>query len=147
MARDYQEAHAILSDSPKSAAALARRMLADVLATYGGYNQFLLSKRLDAFYNDSAHACTALKENAAYLVEIGNFGAHTQKDQVTAVVVDVEPDEAEWTLNVVNGLFDYFIVGPARDRLMKQRLAEKLARSGRRPVQPPIGASPPSPGP
>jgi len=51
-------------------------------------------------------------------------------------VIDVTPEEAEWTLRVVMGLFDYLIVGPAKDREMRAAIDEKLKAAGRKPIKP-----------
>jgi hypothetical protein len=136
MASDYREASAILNDSPKASAAIARRILADILEEFGGYKQFQLSKRIEGFADDAKHPST-LRENAKYLVQLGDFAAHTQKDQTTEQIVDVEPGEAEWTLDVIDGMFDYFIVGPARDRARRAAVDEKLRATGRKPIRPP----------
>jgi len=134
MADDYREASTILTDSPKASAAIARRILADVLEKYGGYTQFQLSKRIEDFAADARHP-SGLRQNAAYLVQLGDFAAHTQKDQLTEAILDVEPGEAEWTLDVIDGMFDYFIAGPARDLARRTAVDAKLKAAGRRPIR------------
>jgi hypothetical protein len=69
------------------------------------------------------------------LREIGNFGAHTQRDYLDQII-DVDQDEAAWTLDVIERLFDYFIAGPEADAQMRERMAEKLEAAGRKPPKP-----------
>jgi hypothetical protein len=134
-AEDYRQAAAILEASPKASAALSRRVLADLLKDYGGYDNSNLSVRITDFINDKSNPST-LRENLHHLREMGNFGAHTQKDELTGVVIDVEPEEAEWCLEVLDGLFDYYIVGPKRDAERRASFNEKLARANRKPINP-----------
>jgi Domain of unknown function (DUF4145) len=134
LASDYREAAAILSDSPKASAAIARRILADILERYGGYADFQLSKRIEAFAKDTKHP-PSLRENAKYLTQIGDFAAHTQKDTVTNEIVDVEQGEAEWTLDVIDGLFEHFIVAPERDKARRTAFDAKIKRAGRKPIK------------
>lgn len=47
----------------------------------------------------------------------------------TGDIVDVEPGEAEWTLDVLEGLFDFFFVQPAKTVARKAALDAKLGRS------------------
>ena len=44
----------------------------------------------------------------------GNFAAHPEKDVATGEIIDVEPGEAEWSLDVVEALFDFCFVQPRR---------------------------------
>jgi len=52
---------------------------------------------------------------------IGNFAAHPLKNTNTGEIVDVEPGEAEWLLETLEGLFDHYFVKP---ELIKKRRAE-----------------------
>jgi hypothetical protein len=95
-------------------AVLSRRILADLLERYDGQTQFSLAARIDNFSKDTTHP-RRLRENLHYLREIADFGAHTQKDD-QAEIVDVDRHEAEWTLEIIDRLFEYFILDPARDK-------------------------------
>ena len=134
MASDYREASAILSASPKASAAISRRILADVLKDYGEYSQFQLSKQIDAFVKDAKNP-QSLRDNLAYLPQIGDFAAHTQKDTTTGEIVDVEEGEAEWMLDVLDDLFEHYIVTPARHKAQRAALDAKLDRTGRKPIR------------
>jgi len=51
---------------------------------------------------------------------IGNFAAHPIKSQATGEILDVEQGEAEWNLDVLESLFDYFFVQPVALQRRKQ---------------------------
>ena len=52
------------------------------------------------------------------------------KDQ-TGQIVDVEPGEAEWNLDVLESMFDFYYVEPARIQSRKAALNAKLASAGK----------------
>jgi len=85
-------------------AVLSRRVLADLLEKYAKQTQFSLTARIDKFTADTTHP-RQLRENLHHFREIADFGAHTQKDD-QAAVIDVGREEAEWTLDLLDRLFD-----------------------------------------
>jgi uncharacterized protein DUF4145 len=66
---------------------------------------------------------------------IGNFAAHPLKSTSTGEILPVEPEEAEWNLDVLETLFDFYFVQP--DILQKKRAAlnQKLADAGKPPMK------------
>ena len=66
---------------------------------------------------------------------IGNFGAHPVKDANTGEIVDVEPGEAEWLLDVLESLFDSAFVQPKRLEEREQKLNDKLQQIGKPPMK------------
>ena len=44
---------------------------------------------------------------------IGNFAAHPIKSLGSGEIMDVEPGEAEWSLDVLKELFGFYFVRPA----------------------------------
>lgn len=133
--RDYEESVLILRASPRMSAVLSRRILADLLERYAGLTDFGLKDRIDKFVKDTSHPY-GLRENLEHLVEMGNFGAHTQTND-QAEVVDVSPEEAEWTIGLVERLFDYFILTPEKDKRMREQFDQKLEDAKRKPIEPP----------
>lgn len=134
--RDFAEAVSILGLSPKASAALSRRIIQDVLREHLGIRRPSLAAEIDAFI---AH-----KDTPTYLAEavdavrnIGNFAAHPQKDQHTSAIVEVEPGEAEWVIEVVDSLLDFAFVQPARLAAKRDALNRKLASSGKPPMKAP----------
>ncbi len=114
--RDYIEASLILEDSPRMSAVLSGGILANLLETFAGRSEYKLEDRIDNFLADPAHSSCPVKENLHHLRDIRNFGAHTKTNKLTGDIVEVGSAEAEWTLEVVEGLFDYFIVSPEKNR-------------------------------
>jgi uncharacterized protein DUF4145 len=66
---------------------------------------------------------------------IGNFSAHPVKSQVTGQIVEVEQEEAEWNLDVLDGLFDFYFVQPAAIQRKKAALNAKLTAHGKPPMK------------
>jgi len=132
--RDYGEAVAILHDSHRMSAVLSRRILADLLERYANLTDFGLKDRIDKFVADTTHP-HELRANLGYLAEMGNFGAHTQTND-QAEIVDVDLEQAEWTLKIVQRLFDYFIITPERDKAMREAFDKKLEEASRKPIEP-----------
>ena len=100
LAADYREAHGTLSISPKASAALARRSLQAIIRDQEGIKERTLFeevKKLLAMNKIPSH----LAQDIDALRNIGNFAAHPQKDLNTGEIVDVEPNEAAWTLQVL----------------------------------------------
>ena len=129
---DYGEATAILTRSPQASAALSRRIVQEVLNEQGGYQRRNLIDQIQDFIDDPKNP-SGLKQNIDYLREIGNFAAHPMKSTNTGEVLRVDPGEAEWAIEVVDGLFDFYFVGPARDADRRNEFERRTAEAGRRP--------------
>jgi len=131
---EFKEAAAILSLSPKASAALSRRMLQNVLHQQYKIQRKTLAAEIDEFINMSgipSHLAGAIDA----VRNIGNFGAHPIKDTNTGEIVDVEPGEAEWLLDVLESLFDFAFVQPRRLEARKQKLNDKLKQLGKPPMK------------
>jgi hypothetical protein len=63
----------------------------------------------------------------------GNFSAHPITDQTTLQIVAVEPNEAEWCLEILEDMFDHYYVRPAHAAARKADLDAKLAAAGKPP--------------
>ena len=66
--------------------------------------------------------------------EIGNFAAHPIKSTSTGEFVDVEDGEAEWNLDVLESLFDFYFVQPALTAKRKADFNKKLTDAGEKPI-------------
>lgn len=62
---------------------------------------------------------------------IGNFAAHPQKSKASGQLLDVEAGEAEWNLETVEALFDFYFVQPKIVADKKTALNTKLAAAGK----------------
>ena len=137
IANDYDEANQVLGVSPKASAALSRRCLQGVLTTHG-YKGRDLFKQVEAVLDekDTTKALpTALRENVDAIRHFGNFSAHPITDLTSLQIVDVEPGEAEWCLQLLLDLFDHYYVAPARAAEKRAALAKKLAATGKHPMK------------
>jgi len=128
MAQDFREAASVLEISPQAAAALARRTLQQVLKDHLGATGGNLEKQIDSV---ASNLPSQVAESLHALRHLGNFAAHPTKDQSTGEIVQVEPGEAEWTLDTLEALFDHVFVAPARQAERLKQLNEKLAAAGK----------------
>lgn len=131
---DYREACAVLNISPKASAAISRRILQKILREEYNINKNTLAQEIDEFITLQgvpAHLSTAIDA----VRNIGNFAAHPMKDTNTGQIIEVEPGEAEWLLDVLESLFDFTFVQPKRLTEQKQKLNEKLKSIGKPPMK------------
>ena len=77
---------------------------------------------------------TNLVESLHALRQIGNFAAHPIKIQNTGEIVDVEPGEAKWSLDTLEGVFDHCFIQPAVLQRIRDDLNAKLKAAGKPPV-------------
>ena len=131
----YRQASLILDDSPMASAALSRRVLADLLHDYGKYTQHGLSVRVNAFIADKKNP-RHLRENLHHFREMANFSVHTQKDETAGTIIKVDHEEAEWMLDVLDRLFEFYIVEKAHSARMRAAFDEKIKKAGRDPIPP-----------
>jgi hypothetical protein len=86
---------------------------------------------------DNRQLPSALSESIDAIRNIGNFAAHPLKSKSTGEIVDVEPGEAEWNLDVLESLFDFYYVQPAVLKRKREALNAKLAATGKPPMKVP----------
>ena len=133
-AEDYTEACLVLPDSAKASAALSRRCLQHVLREKGGVKHSDLANEIQQML-DSGRLPSHLTESLDAVRNIGNFAAHPIKSKSTGEIVPVEPGEAEWNLDVLEFLFDYFFVQPELLTKKREALNKKLADAGKPPMK------------
>lgn len=130
---DYQEAYQVLPVSPKASAALSRRVLQSILVEQG-YVGRDLSKQIDAVLKDAKPEKAlppGLQGTVDAIRNFGNFSAHPITDVTSLQIIDVEPEEAEWCLQIVERLFVHYYVRPAEDQRMLDDLNGKLSLAGK----------------
>lgn len=132
IASDYNEAALILGLSPKASAAISRRCLQTVLSEAGGTKEKDLSRQIDEVLPKLP---THIAESIDAVRNIGNFAAHPQKSQSSGSILDVEPGEAEWTLDVIDALFDFYYVQPQKLQQKRAALNSKLQAAGKPPMK------------
>lgn len=135
--RELQEAWTVFDASPKAAAALGRRLLEQVLEDHFEYPaKKSLAQKIDRLLKDSTHSLPKeLLENVDVIREVGNFAAHPTKSKHSGEIVEVEPGEAEWILEVLEDIFDFIFVRPERSRAKRANLNAKLKEHGKKPLK------------
>jgi hypothetical protein len=130
----FQEAAELLTVSSKASAAMSRRLLQQVLRERYQIRSRALSAEIDDFIqlpgipSDLTAAVDAIRH-------IGNFAAHPEKDLTTGFIVEVEPGEAEWSIDTLESLLDVAFVQPRRLQNRKLALNQKLTRLGKAPIK------------
>ena len=127
---DFAEACKVLGDSPNASAALSRRLMQAILRDKAGTTKKDLFDQIEEVVA-SGHVPTHISEALHAVRNIGNFAAHPMKSTATGVIVDVEPGEAEWNLDVIEMLFDFYFVEPAVAAKRKAELNKKLRDLGK----------------
>lgn len=127
---DYTEACMTLGDSPKASAALSRRCLQHILREKGKVKKGSLASEIQEVI-DAAQLPSYILESLDAIRNIGNFAAHPMKSTASGEVLPVEPGEAEWNLDVLESLFDFYFVQPELLKQKRDALNEKLAEAGK----------------
>jgi hypothetical protein len=131
---EFSEAAAVLGDSPKASAALSRRILQHLLVECAKVKKGDLSSQIDevlALGTLPSHLTNAIDGVRV----IGNFAAHPIKSKHSGEIVPVEPGEAEWLLDTIEGLADFYFVQPAKLQQKRDALNAKLASAGKPPLK------------
>jgi hypothetical protein len=129
-AEDYNEACLVLSDSTKASAALSRRCLQLLLREKASIKKGDLANEIQQVI-DSRQLPSHLSESIDVVRNIGNFAAHPMKSKSTGEIASVEPGEAEWNLEVLEMLFDFYFVQPERSKRKREALNSKLTDLGK----------------
>lgn len=133
-ASDFKEACVVLQDSPKASAALSRRCLQHLLREKAGVKHSDLANEIEQVIK-SNKLPSYLAEAIDGVQNIGNFAAHPIKSRNTGEIIDVEPGEAEWLLDTLEGLFDFYFVQPAKLQQKRVTLNQKLGEAGKPPMK------------
>jgi len=129
-AEDYNEACMVLTDSPKASAALSRRCLQNILRDIAKVKPGKLSDEIQQVI-DRGNLPSHISESIDAIRIIGNLAAHPEKDKSTGEIISVEPGEAEWNLDVLESLFDFYFVQPEITKKKKEALNQKLKKAGK----------------
>src|ERR1017187_7780178 len=133
-AEDYKEACLVIADSPKASSALSRRCLQHLLRGEAKVKHQDLFNEIQELINRNTLP-SHIAEGLDAVRNIGNFAAHPMKSKSTGDIVPVEPGEAEWNLDVLESLFDFYFVAPAKTKARKDSLNKKLTDAGKPPVK------------
>lgn len=131
---DFREAAVVLADSAKASAAISRRCLQMILRDCANVKASDLGKEIDEILARGTLP-SHLAEAIDGIRNIGNFAAHPMKSTNTGEIVAVEPGEAEWLLDVLEGMFDFYFVQPAILKKKREALNAKLADVKKPPMK------------
>jgi len=132
--QDFLESCWTLNDSPKASAALSRRCLQYLLRDVAGVKKGSLQKEIQEVI-DSNQLPSYITEAIDAVRNIGNFAAHPVKCTTTGEIAEVEIGEAEWNLDVLESLFDFYFVQPAILNRKREALNSKLDKIGKPPMK------------
>ncbi len=132
--QDYKEACEVLHISPKASATLSRRCLQNILRNHVKVKKSSLNNEIQELL-DKNTLPPYLSDSIDAIRNIGNFAAHPEKSKKSNEIFDVEPGEAEWTLEVLESLFDFYFVQPKILETKKNKLNQKLLKFGKPPMQ------------
>lgn len=131
---DYDEALNILPISPKSSAALTRRLLQSIIREKYNIKEKDLYHEIEKFINLPGIP-SHLSEAVDAIRHIGNIAAHPTKNITTGEIVPVEIGEAEWLIEVIEALFDFCFIQPKKLEKRKNELNKKLKSVGKQQMK------------
>jgi hypothetical protein len=127
---DYSEACLVLEDSPKASAALSRRCLQNIIHDHLGIKKRDLNAEIQEVIDNKIFP-SGISESIDAIRNIGNFAAHPIKSSSSGQIVEVEPNEAYWNLEVLELIFDHLFVQPEIIRKKRDALNAKLKDAGK----------------
>jgi hypothetical protein len=128
--QDFLEATEVLALSAKASAALSRRNLQAILRDKAATKKKDLFDQIDEVVA-SGKLPSHIEKGRHAVRNIGNFAAHEIKSTTTGAIVEVEVGEAEWNLDVLESLFDFYFVQPAISAKRTAELNKKLKDAGK----------------
>jgi hypothetical protein len=126
-ATDFAEACAALSISPKASAAISRRLLQHILRDKAGAKKKDLVEQIE----ELQPTLPGHLQDLHAIRQIGNFAAHPSKSAHTGEIVEVEPGEAEWLLDILERVLDFYFVQPVIRQKQIIELNAKLKAAGK----------------
>ena len=133
---DYEEAVAVLPYSAKASAALSRRCLQNLIHDEAKIDKGDLAKEIQALL-EARTLPSYIAQPLDAIRAVGNFGTHPLKSTQTGLILDVEPGEAELCLELIEGLFDFYFIQPARVSNHIMAINQKRKEAGKPPIQTP----------
>lgn len=120
--QDYEEACSILRKSPKASATLSRRCLQGMIRDFWGIKKNRLIDEIQAL-QDKVPAAQWAAIDA--LRQLGNIGAHMEKDVNT--MIDVDTGEAESLLSLIELLIQKWYINRNDEQELYKRITEASA--------------------
>ncbi len=133
-AESFQEAVRVLPLSTKASAALSRRLLQALIHEEAGITRRNLDQDIQALI-DSNVLASDLANDVDAIRTVGNFAAHAIKSQSTGEITEVETGEAEWLIDVLEELFDFYFVRPKVSQRRRDEHNAKLQDANKPPLK------------
>lgn len=125
---DYEEACSIVNLSPKASATLSRRCLQGMIRDFWDIKLKNLNQEITAL-KDKIPA--DLWSSIDALRQLGNIGAHMEKD--TDVIVDIDPNEAESLIKLIELLMkEWYINREERKKLFSDIISTNESKQKER---------------
>lgn len=131
-----------MSVSPTASAAFARRCLQTIL-THQKYLRSKLVQQIEDLLKEADPARIVphyITTRLDAVRNFGNFSAHEMQDKATAEILDVQPGEAEWCLEILEDLIEHYFVRPAAEQAKIDKLNERLRGAGKPEIKTPPSA-------
>jgi Domain of unknown function (DUF4145) len=131
--KDFREAVSILPHSPRASVMMSRYCLQKLLRIKAGVKKGKLHKEIQEVIDSNTLPGYLIPDIDA-IRNLGNLGAHPSEDTNTGEIVEVEQDEAEWLIEVLRTLLDFYFVKPAQQQKRMNNLNEKLQATRKAPT-------------
>lgn len=129
----YYEARGVLCISASASAALSRRCLQMILHEFG-YRARDLNSEINMILAESDPGKilpASLRQTIDVIRNFGNFSAHPITEITSLQIIEVEPNEAEWCLEILEEMFEHFYIRPKTVAARKAALDAKLGSAGK----------------
>lgn len=126
LASEYWAAGQVLPYSEESSAAISRRLLQRVLSTQAGAGYGGLADQIRRAVSSPAMP-PYLKEALETLAKVAKLEADEPKSFRCEALAPVNEGEAEWLLDVLKPLLEFYYVQPARLRRKRYALEERIS--------------------
>jgi hypothetical protein len=126
LAAEYWTAAQVLVYSEEASAAISRRLLQRVLAARAGAGYGGLAEQIQRAVASPAMP-DYLKEALETLAKVAKLESGTAKSYRCDALAPVSDGEAEWFLDVLKPLFEFYYVQPARLRRKRYAIEERIA--------------------
>lgn len=120
----YQEAEQVNNISPRASATLSRYLLQMILHEELNIKKRNLEEEITELESQS-HIPSTLVTFLQVMRRVANFAAHPKKSTNSAEIVEIEEGESAVMLELINELFDFVFVKPAKEKEFMKRIEEK----------------------